>query len=300
MTDRASAATGWLKTLFAAPSGAVRKGAVLLGAALLAALLLVGCTTGPAGSADPAHPGNDDAGAETSATGLSGEVTVFAAASLRTAFDDIAELFEQQHPGVEVKPIVYDGSSTLVTQLQEGARADVLATADEQSMELVVDDGLASGPEIFATNTLVVVTPADNPGDVTSLGDLADVVTVLCAPEVPCGKASATLLDAAGVTVKPASLEQNVTAVLRKVAAGEADAGLVYATDAPPSDAPPSDAPCDAADVCSFRPEGWERAVNRYPVVALDDASEAGVAFAEFMRGPEAQRVLDRLGFGAP
>lgn len=286
---------GGLARLGAAKLGAATRGAVTLGAVMLGALLLAGCTTAPAGSADHGRPGDASAGAETSGTGLSGEVTVFAAASLRTAFDDIAELFEQQHPGVEVKPIVYDGSSTLVTQLQEGARADVLATADEQSMRLLTDSGLASEPKIFATNTLVVVTPADNPGDVTSLDDLADAVIVLCASEVPCGKASTTLLDAAGVTVTPASLEQNVTAVLQKVAAGEADAGLVYATDAPPSDGP-----CEAADVCSFRPEGWEDAVNRYPVTALDGASEAGVAFAEFVRGPEARRVLDGLGFGAP
>ena len=267
------------------------------GGLLLAALMLTGCTAGSTGSGDSPSPGDENGGSGASSPGLSGEVTVFAAASLRTAFDDIAELFEQQHPDVDVKPIVYDGSSTLVTQLQEGARADVLATADEDSMALLVDDGLASDPAIFATNTLVVITPPDNPGRVTSLSDLADAVTVLCAPEVPCGKASSTLLDGAGVEVTPASLEQNVTAVLQKVAAGEADAGLVYATDARPTDSG-----CDSstAEVCSFRSENWRDAVNRYPVAALDGASEAGVAFAEFVRGPEAQRILDDLGFGHP
>lgn len=262
---------------------------------LLCALMLSGCAAGSSrGSSDS---GDERGGSETSGAALSGDVTVFAAASLRIAFDEIAEAFEQQHPGVDVKPIVYDGSSTLVTQLQEGARADVLATADEDSMQLLVDDGLASGPRIFATNTLVVITPPDNPGSVTALSDLSNAVTVLCAPEVPCGKASSTLLDGAGVEVTPASLEQNVTAVLQKVAAGEADAGLVYATDAPPADGP-CDAP--AAEVCSFRPENWRDAVNRYPVTALDGASEAGVAFAEFVRGPEAQQILDDLGFGHP
>lgn len=262
------------------------------GPLLLGALLLSGCTA--AGSDSP-NPGPESAGGSAQPE-LSGEVTVFAAASLRTAFDDIAALFERRHPQVDVRPIVYDGSSTLVIQLQEGAKADVLATADESSMQTLVDEGLASDPAIFATNTLVVVTPPDNPGRVTTLADLADVVTVLCAPEVPCGKASEKLLKTADVDVKPASLEQNVTAVLQKVTAGEADAGLVYATDAQPSEGA-----CDpAADVCSFRPEGADGVVNRYPVVALDGASAAGAAFAEFVRGPEARRVLDELGFGHP
>lgn len=253
---------------------------------VLAVLLLTGCTA-PNG-ADTAQPGGEQA-TGTEQPGLTGEVTVFAAASLRVAFDEIAEVFEQQNPHVTVNPIVYDGSSTLITQLQEGAKADVLATADERNMQSLVDAGLASGPQIFATNTLVVAVPSDNPGDVTALSDLADVVTVLCAPEVPCGRASATLLENSGVTVTPASLEQNVTAVLQKVAAGEADAGLVYATDVVGDDA-----------VTSFVPDGAAEVVNRYPIVALDGASDAGVAFAEFVRSDAGQKILADLGFGAP
>lgn len=253
--------------------------------ALLGMLAIAGCSTTP--SADAPSPNATGTGAEQ--PDLQGEVTVFAAASLRTAFDEIADAFEQQHPDVTVNPIVYDGSSTLVTQLQEGAHADVLATADEPNMQVVVDDGLASDPAIFVTNSLVVAMPAGNPADVKTLADLADVVTVLCAPEVPCGRASTTLLDAAGVDVTPASLEQNVTAVLQKVAAGEADAGLVYATDVIGDDA-----------VQSFVPEGAEKVINRYPIVALDGASEAGAAFAEYVRGDEAQAILRGLGFGMP
>ncbi|MEV7632287.1 molybdate ABC transporter substrate-binding protein [Microbacterium sp. NPDC089318] len=257
-------------------------------AALLGALMLAGCTTSTL-SGDGLGPGDERSAPGTAQPGLSGEVTVFAAASLRTAFDDIADLFEKRHPQVDVKPIVYDGSSTLVTQLQEGARADVLATADERSMRTLVDAGIASDAQLFATNTLVVAVPAGNPGDVDSLDDLADAVTVLCAPEVPCGVSSTTLLEAAGVSVTAASLEQNVTAVLEKIAAGEADAGLVYATDV-----------IGDAAVDSFVPEGAAEAVNRYPIAALEDAGAAGVAFAEFVRGPEGQRVLHDLGFGAP
>lgn len=251
---------------------------------LLAALVLTGCGT----SASDRGTGAEPAPAATT-PGITGEVTVFAAASLRTAFDEIAEAFEQQHPNVEVAPIVYDGSSTLVTQVQEGADADVLATADERNMQVLVDAGLAPAPQLFATNTLVVAVPAGNPAGVEALGDLAEVVTVLCAPEIPCGAASTRLLDAADVTVTAASLEQNVTAVLQKVAAGEADAGLVYATDVATDDA-----------VESFVPEGADEVINRYPIATLGDASEAGIAFAEFVRGDEAQRILRDLGFGAP
>lgn len=257
-------------------------------AALLGVLLLTGCTPSARGG-DSLAPNGEDSGPGIEQTGATGEVTVFAAASLRTAFDEIAESFEQQHPAVTVNPIVYDGSSTLVTQLIEGAQADVLATADERSMQSLVDSGLAAGPQLFATNTLVVAVPAGNPGDVETLADLADVVTVLCAPRVPCGAATATLLETADVRVSAASLEQNVTAVLQKVAAGEADAGIVYATDVVGDDA-----------VQSFAPDGADQVVNRYPIVTMEDTGEAAALFTAFVRGPEGQRILQRLGFGAP
>lgn len=246
---------------------------------LTAALLLTGCAAASAPAPAPAP--TDDA--------LTGDVTIYAAASLSSAFDEIAAAFAAEHPGVTVKPIVYDGSSVLVTQLTEGANTDVLATADERTMQSLVDAGLAKAPELFATNTLVVAVPAGNPANVTSLADLAGVTTVLCAPEVPCGAASQKLLDAAGITVAPASLEQNVSGVLQKVAADEADAGLVYATDVIGDD-----------DVDSFVPEGAADVVNRYPVVALDGASDAGRAFVEFVLSPAGQKILADLGFGAP
>lgn len=247
-------------------------------AAVAAVLVLGGCTGAP----EPATP------SPTSSDALTGSVTVFAAASLSTAFDQIAAAFTAANPGVTVAPIVYDGSSVLVTQLTEGAKADVLATADERTMKELVDAGLASDPQLFATNTLVVAVPPGNPGDVSTLDDLAGATTVLCAPEVPCGAASQKLLDAAGVSVTAASLEQNVTSVLQKIVAGEADAGLVYATDVIDE------------DVESFVPDGAEDVVNRYPIVALDGATKAGRAFAAFVRGPEGQRILADLGFGAP
>lgn len=256
--------------------------------AALGVVLLAGC----AGGAD-AEPAASSEPAETAEPALSGELTVYAAASLTAAFDELSTQFEEQNPDVDVLPISYDGSSTLATQIVEGAPADVFASADEANMERVVDAGLAEGAELFATNTLVLVVPAGNPGGVESLEDLAnaDLAVVLCAPEVPCGAASATLLENTGVTASVDSFEQNVTSVLTKVAAGEADAGLVYVTDAATTD-----------DVESIVPDGAEDVVNSYPIVALDDAAnpEAAAAFVEFVRSDGGRAVLEELGFGAP
>lgn len=260
---------------------------VATAALIAAALALGGCAasdTDPSATRTPSEPAVEE---------LSGELTIYAAASLKAAFDELATQFEAQHPELDVVPIVYDGSSTLATQIIEGAPVDVFASADEANMQKVVDEGLAEDPELFATNTLVIAMPSGNPGNVEDLSDLADdsVTVVLCAVEVPCGSASQKLLDNAGLTVTPASYEQNVTAVLTKVAAGEADAGLVYATDVRGRD-----------DVESIVPEGAEDVVNRYPIVALTDApnSAAAQAFAEFVLSAEGQEVLAALGFGAP
>ena len=225
-------------------------------------------------------------------------LNVSAAASLQRSFDEISQQFEDQHPGVKVA-VSYDGSSTLATQIVEGAPVDVFASADERNMQVVVDEDLAQDPQIFATNTLVIAVPAGNPARVKSLQDLQDAVTVLCAPEVPCGGASETLLKNAGVKVTPASLEQNVTAVLAKIAAGEADAGLVYRTDV-----------VDDAAVESIEPEGAQAVVNTYPIAVLapsaqprDAASHnakhaAAAEFVAYVLSDEGQRLLARHGFG--
>jgi molybdate transport system substrate-binding protein len=245
-----------------------------------AVLALAGCA-GSAPSPAPSQDGMTDAG-------LSGDLIVYAAASLSGAFDAIADEFTAENPDVTVSP-VYDGSSTLVTQILEGAPADVFASADEANMGKAAD--AAVEPALFASNTLVIAVPARNPGGVESLADLAGVTTVLCAPEVPCGAASAKLLTAAGVTVDAASLEQNVTAVLTKVAAGEADAGLVYATDMIGRD-----------DVEVIVPDGADEVVNRYPIAALADARnpDAADAFVGFVLSDAGQKILADFGFGAP
>jgi len=245
---------------------------------LAAAVLLAGCAS-PAPAASDA-PATEDT--------LTGTVQVYAAASLQRSFDEIARAFEQQNPGVTVSP-VYDGSSTLATQIGEGAPADVFASADEKNMAKVAAQ--APDPQVFAANTLVIAVPAGNPGRVSTLADLARVTTVLCAPEVPCGAASQTLLSNAGVAVTPASSEQNVTAVLTKVAASEADAGLVYATDVVGRD-----------DVEALVPAGADAVVNRYPIAALAAAPnpDAAAAFVAFVLSDEGRTILADAGFRAP
>ncbi|MDY0910640.1 molybdate ABC transporter substrate-binding protein [Microbacterium sp. CFBP9034] len=269
------------------PHTAARR--ALAAVALLAVLVTAGCASADA----PAGAGSAAPSAGDATTEPTGDLTVFAAASLATAFDELALQFEQRHPGVDVRPISYDGSSTLARQLIEGAPADVFASADEENMAKVVDAGLATGSELFASNTLVIAVPKGNPGGVKTVEDLAapGLTVVLCAPEVPCGAASEALLDDNDVSLTPASLEQNVTAVLTKVAAGEADAGLVYVTDALGRD-----------DVQAVGAAGSERIVNRYPIAELGAAGnpEAAAAFTAFVLSDEGRSVLDGLGFGTP
>jgi len=216
-------------------------------------------------------------------------ITVAAAASLADAMTVIADGFERAHPGAVVRPIVSDGSSTLATQLRAGAPYDVFVSADAATMASVAE--LVAEPVPLATNRLVIVVPAGNPGGVTGLDDLASASTVLCAPEVPCGAASARLLALAGVEVPPVSLEQSVRAVLAKVEADAVDAGLVYATDA-------------AASVAVERvaAEGAERVVTTSVAAAVRDSAEPelAAAFVAYAAGADARAVLDELGFGAP
>lgn len=251
---------------------------------LLAALTVTGCaSTHDSPSETP--PASD---------GLSGDLTIFAAASLTAAFDELAAEFEAQHPGVDVLPISYDGSSVLATQLIEGAQADVFASADEKNLAKVTDAGLAGAGEAFATNVLQIAVAPDDPHGIETLEDLTapGLTVVLCAAEVPCGTASHTLLDAAGVTLTPASEEQNVTAVLSKVKSGEADAGLVYTTDVLAADGAVDGIEIDGADA----------ATNVYPIVALTGSAnpEAAQAFVEFVLSDAGRKVLENLGFGAP
>ena len=217
-------------------------------------------------------------------------ITVFAAASLSATFSELAERFEDEN-GVEVRLNVA-GSSDLAAQIQQGADADVFASADEATMEkLLADDVVHGEPQPFATNTLTIAVAPDNPAGIETLADVANknVKLVVCAPTVPCGVAAAKVEDAAGLDFAPVSEEQSVTDVLGKVRAGEADAGLVYVTDVAGAG--------DAVEGIDF-PES-EAAVNTYPIAVLDDDGWAR-EFMEFVLGEVGREVLGEAGFAQP
>ncbi|MET0355002.1 molybdate ABC transporter substrate-binding protein [Plantibacter sp. lyk4-40-MEA-4] len=225
---------------------------------------------------------------------LSGSITVYAAASLKTTFTELAEDFEEAHPGTTVE-LTFAGSSDLVTQLTNGAPGDVFASADEKNMAKLTDADLVEGdPVDFATNVLQIAVPPSNPAGVKTFADLArpGVKTVVCAPQVPCGAATAAVEDATGVALSPVSEESSVTDVLGKVTSGEADAGLVYVTDVI--------AAGDAVRGITF-PES-SKAVNTYPIAPLAGSANPTVAaaFAAYVVSAEGQRVLADAGFGAP
>lgn len=254
--------------------------------------LLAGCSGSD--SEAPATSAETSAESSAEASAVSGDITVFAAASLQNTFTELGDQFEAANPGTTVT-FSFDGSSSLVTQLTEGAPADVFASADENNMTKVVDAGLVtSDPVDFATNTLTIVTAPGNPEGITGFADLAEpgLSVVVCAPQVPCGSATEKVEEATGVTLAPVSEEQSVTDVLGKVTSGQADAGLVYVTDATGAG--------DDVTAVAF-PESSD-AVNTYPIAVLDEAAnaETAQAFVDLVTGPEGQQVLAEAGFAAP
>lgn len=278
----------------------------ILSGAALALALLTGCGNddGTAVSAAtstanvPAGSATEPAEVTSPATGpsaaLSGAVTVFAAASLSAAFTAAETAFEALHPGVDVVTN-FAASSELATQISEGAPADVFASADLANMAELTDAGGTAGePVVFATNLLEIVVEQGNPLGITGVADLADpdLILTICAPEVPCGGYAATIFENAGVTPEPDSLEENVKAVVTKVTAGEADAGIAYTTDVLAVD--------DLADGVAIPAD--QNVIAEYPIALTREAPnpEAGQAFIDFLTGPEGQAILAAAGFTAP
>ncbi|WP_243064504.1 molybdate ABC transporter substrate-binding protein [Humibacter sp. RRB41] len=256
-----------------------------------AVVALAGCSGQTAGAAS-ASPAASGASAKDT---LKGELTVYAAASLTASFNDLAARFHTAHPNVTVKPIDYDGSQILATQIVQGAPADVFASADQKTMATVQKAGLAaSAPKVFATNTLEIAVQPGNPKKIRTLSQLAasGIQTVLCAPAVPCGAAAQTLLTADGVKLTPVSEEQNVTAVITKVSTDAADAGLVYVTDVRAAKGSVDGVTIPDAD----------KAINKYPIAAVKNAPDAAVAkaFVSYVLSSAGQKVLHSYGFGAP
>ena len=249
--------------------------------AVATALLLVAC----------AEASGD---ADTSGGQVTGQITVFAAASLTDAFDELAAAFVERHEGVSVV-LNHAGSQTLASQITEGAPADVFASANVRQMEVVDDAGLLAGPpRTFASNTLEIAVEPGNPLAISGLADLAaeDLLLVLPTEEVPAGRYAREALDAAAVTVAPASLERDVRAALGKVGLGEADASIVYGSDVAAADG--------RVDGVAIPPE--DNVAATYPVAMLADAPNprAGEAFVAFLLSEDGRAILSDAGFGAP
>jgi molybdate transport system substrate-binding protein len=222
----------------------------------------------------------------------SSTLTVFAAASLKSSFTELAERFEAENPGTTVT-LSFAGSADLATQLSQGAPADVFASADSGTMAKVQEAGLVDGgPRDFATNTLAIAVPPGNPAGIRSFADLAKtgIKLVACAPQVPCGAAAARVADSTGTVLSPVSEENSVTDVLGKVISGEADAGLVYVTDVRSAGARVEGIPFPEAAA----------AVNPYPAAVLAGSRNKTAAgrFLDLLAGPEGQGVLAAAGFG--
>lgn len=222
------------------------------------------------------------------------ELTVLAAASLTEAFHQMRSAFSAEHPDVRVK-FDFQGSSLLAEQIKRGRRAGVYASANTRTMAKVARTGATDGkPRTFATNRLTIVVPPGNPAGITSFADLARPgrAVVTCAPQVPCGAATEKVERVAGVRLSPVSEENDVKDVLHKVVAGEADAGLVYVTDARAA----------GRKVRAIDFPASHEVLNTYPVATLRDAAhpELAAEFTEFVRSPTGRDILARYGFGTP
>jgi molybdate transport system substrate-binding protein len=276
-----------------------------LAAASLAVLL--GVAASPAGAQSPTAPASCPP-ITTSAPAASfdpadqPDLTVFAAASLSNAFEDLVPLWKAAHPGSDLA-LAFDASSALRAQVEEGAPADVLASADTRNAQALVDACLAPGPITpFAGNSLVVIVPTGNPAGIGAATDLArpGVRVVAAGPDVPITRYTSAVIEylAAGtddpaafiaaVTANTVSEEDNVRAVLAKVELGEGDAAIVYATDA---------ASTDAVETVPIPTEADVPAT--YAAVAVADAAQPALAaeFLAFLVAPEAQAVLEARGF---
>lgn len=247
---------------------------------LVLALLLAGCGSPAATTSDSGK--------------ITGAVTVFAAASLTETFTQLGKDFEAANPGTKVK-FNFGGSSALAQQLNQGAPADVFASAAPANMKQVTDaKTITDVPRTFARNELAIAVPKGNPGKITALADFADAgkKIALCAEQVPCGAAAKKVFEIAEVTPAPDTLEQDVKAVLTKVSLGEVDGALVYRTDVKSAG--------DEVEGITFAEAA--QAVNDYPIAPLAKAPNAAAAkaFVEFVLSDNGRAVFGAAGFGSP
>ena len=269
----------------------ISRRAAIATVSLLSAVCLAACGGSASNSSTGAATGAASPGASAGAEKATGKVTVLAAASLQGAFEEIEKTVEKDNPGLDVT-FDFQGSQDLVASLAGGDSADVLATANNSTMKTAADQKLVGSQTEFATNVLTLIVPKGNPKRITGLDSSLDGANlVICAPEVPCGEATKKLAQAQGITLKPVSEEQKVTDVRGKVESGEADAGIVYTTDAA--------AAKDKADKIDI-PDGG--VVNHYPIAqtAKPENPAGAQAFIEAVTGKTGQEILAKHGFGKP
>ena len=269
----------------------ISRRAAIAAVSLLSAVCLAACGGSASNGSTGAATGAASAGTSGGAQKATGKVTVLAAASLQKAFEEIEKTVEKDNPGLDVT-FDFQGSQDLVASLAGGDSADVLATANNSTMKTAADQKLVGSQTEFATNVLTLIVPKGNPKKITGLDSSLDGANlVICAPEVPCGEATKKLAEAQGITLKPVSEEQKVTDVRGKVESGEADAGIVYTTDAA--------AAKDKADKIDI-PDGG--VVNHYPIAqtAKPENPAGAQAFIEAVTGKTGQEILAKHGFGKP
>ncbi|GAA0635949.1 molybdate ABC transporter substrate-binding protein [Streptomyces thermocarboxydovorans] len=270
-----------------------RRALRMAGAGGVAALLaLSACSSSGDSSASKSDSSGSGGGPDSGK--VTGDVTVFAAASLKESFEKLGQEFERQHPGTKVT-FSFGGSDSLAASITGGAPADVFASASPKTMKIVTDAGDASGtPATFVRNQLQIAALPGNPDKIGSLKDLTnpDLKVVLCDRTVPCGAAAQKALDASKLTLTPVSYEEDVKSALNKVVLKEADAAVVYRTDVK--------AAGEKVEGVEF-PEAAE-AVNDYPITLLKDGPNptAAKAFIALVQSPEGQKVLTEAGFLQP
>ncbi len=263
-----------------------------LTAAALACATLTGC--GATSSGSGAGAASTSAGPSSgSSSAIDGDITVFAAASLTGSFTTLGKQFEAAHPGTKVV-FSFGASSTLATQITQGAPADVFASASKKHMDQVIAGKAATTSTTFARNVMEIAVPPDNPAKIASVADLAGpgVKVALCAPAVPCGTVARQVFANAKVTVKPVTLEADVKSTLTKVELGEVDAGMVYVTDVQAAGSKVKGIVIPAA----------VNASTSYPMAALTESRNPAVAqaFVDYVLSADGAAVLAAAGFAAP
>jgi molybdate transport system substrate-binding protein len=218
-------------------------------------------------------------------------ISVFAAASLTDSFKTLGDGYHKQHSDVTVQ-FNFAGTPTLVTQVEQGAQADVFASADTANMDRLRGDGFASGaPQVFAHNKLEIAVSPGNPKQIRSLADLArpGLLYISAGPTVPAGTYATQALQKAGVSVRPKSLEIDVKSVISKIELGEADAGIVYTTDVKAA----------AGKVDGVAIPDSVNVVATYPLVVVKDTKHADAAngFIAYVLSATGQSKLESFGF---